>query len=102
MQTPNAARFTQKTCNPCGIRRLWLTVKKIYMLISPENLLFTPNITPMNFSGVMNANVSIKDDSVRADGTCLLFIQLSHNWKRKKLSLYIYTYPNDFDKIKKD
>jgi integrase/recombinase XerD len=71
------------------------------MLISSKNFLFTPNITPMNFSGVMNANVSIKDDCIRADGTCLLFIQLFYNKKRKKLPLYIYAYPNDFDKTKK-
>lgn len=71
------------------------------MLISPKNFLLTPNFTPMNFSGVINANVSIKNDCVRADGTCLLFIQLSQNGKRKKVSLHIYVCPNDFDKTKK-
>lgn len=70
------------------------------MPIQQKKPIFSPQITPMDFSGVMSAKIVIKDDYVRADGTCSLFIQLYQNRTRKKLPLYISAAPIDFDKKK--
>jgi hypothetical protein len=45
----NAVRFTQKTCNPYGIGRLWLTVKKTIYVDFFKKLPFYPEYYPDEF-----------------------------------------------------
>lgn len=54
----------------------------------------------MNFSGKLTSKIIIKDDYVRADGTCALFIQIFLDGKRKRIPLHISVKVSDFDKIK--
>jgi site-specific recombinase XerD len=54
----------------------------------------------VNFSGELTAKIVIKDDYVRADGTCALHLQVFIMGKRKKLPIYISVAPIDFDKKK--
>jgi len=70
------------------------------MPIKQNKPVFSPQITPMNFSGEMTAKIVIKDDYIRSDGTCSLFIQLYQNRNRKKMPLNISVPPVDFDKKK--
>ena len=55
---------------------------------------------PMNFSGKLTAKVVIKDDYIRADGTCALYIQVFLNKEKKKIPCNISVKPIDFDKLK--
>lgn len=54
----------------------------------------------MNFSGKLTSKIIIKDDYVRADGTCALFLQIFLNGKRKRLPLHVALPTDDFDKKK--
>lgn len=54
----------------------------------------------MNFSGKLTSKIIIKDDYVRADGTCALFIQIFLDGNRKRIPLHISLKVSDFDKIK--
>lgn len=54
----------------------------------------------MNFSGKLTAKIVIKDDYVRADGTCALYLQMFLNKDKKKIPLMVSVAPNDFDKVK--
>jgi site-specific recombinase XerD len=54
----------------------------------------------MNFSGKLTAKIIIKDDYIRSDGTCALFIQLFLNGVRKRIPLNISCKPEFFDKSK--
>jgi integrase/recombinase XerD len=70
------------------------------MLLSQKNSVYFPQNYPMNFSGKLTAKIVIKDDYVRADGTCALFMQIFLNGQRKRLPLHISSVPLDFDKKK--
>lgn len=70
------------------------------MLVAQKNSLYFPQNYPMNFSGKLTAKIVIKDDYVRADGTCALFMQIFLNGQRKRVPLHISTTPVDFDKKK--
>jgi integrase/recombinase XerD len=70
------------------------------MLITQKNSIYFPQNYPMNFSGKLTAKIVIKDDYIRADGTCALFMQIFLNGQRKRLPLHISTTPADFDKKK--
>ncbi|MBC7847275.1 MAG: site-specific integrase [Flavobacterium sp.] len=59
-----------------------------------------PQNFPMNFSGKLTSKIVIKDDYVRADGTCALYLQIFLNKDKKKLPVHVSVAPNDFDKIK--
>lgn len=54
----------------------------------------------MNFSGKLTAKIVIKDDYVRADGTCALYLQIFLEGIKKKLPLHLSVKPVDFDKKK--
>lgn len=54
----------------------------------------------MNFSGKLTAKIVIKDDYVRADGTCALYLQIFLDGVKKKIPLHISVKPIDFDKLK--
>jgi site-specific recombinase XerD len=54
----------------------------------------------MNFSGKLTAKIVIKDDYVRADGTCALYLQMFLNKEKKKMPINVAVCPNDFDKLK--
>jgi integrase/recombinase XerD len=64
---------------------------------------FSPQF-PLNFpikmSGKLTYKIKIKDDYVRKDGTCALFIQVFLNSERKRIPLDIYVAPNEFDQDK--
>lgn len=70
------------------------------MLHSSKIIQNFPINFPMNFSGKLTAKVVIKDDYVRADGTCALYIQVFLNKEKKKIPCNISVKPNDFDKLK--
>jgi integrase/recombinase XerD len=55
---------------------------------------------PMNFSGKLTAKIVIKDDYVRADGTCALYLQIFLNKQKKKIPCNLSVKSVDFDKIK--
>lgn len=59
-----------------------------------------PENFPMNFSGKFTAKVVMKNDYVRADGTCALYIQIFLNKEKKKLPLQISVRKCDFDEVK--
>jgi site-specific recombinase XerD len=59
-----------------------------------------PETYPMNFSGKLTYKIIIKDDYIRTDGTCALFIQLFLNKQRKRIPLHISCKIEDFDKKK--
>lgn len=54
----------------------------------------------MNFSGKLTAKIVIKEDYVRADGTCALYLQMFLNKDKKKIPIMVSVAPNDFDKVK--
>lgn len=54
----------------------------------------------MNFNGKLTAKIVIKDDYVRADGTCALYVQVFLNKEKKKIPCNISVSPVDFDKLK--
>jgi integrase/recombinase XerD len=70
------------------------------MLNTQKNTLHFPINYPMNFSGKLTSKIIIKDDYVRADGTCALFIQIFLNSERKRIPLHISLKVSDFDKTK--
>jgi integrase/recombinase XerD len=70
------------------------------MLQIQKNFQNFPINFPMNFSGKLTAKVVIKDDYVRADGTCALYIQIFLNKEKKKIPCQISVKSVDFDKTK--
>lgn len=54
----------------------------------------------MNFNGKLTTKVVIKDDYVRSNGTCALYIQVFLNRERKRFPCDISVKPADFDKQK--
>lgn len=70
------------------------------MLHSKKNSSNFPTHFPMIYSGKLTSKVVIKDDYVRTDGTCALYLQMFLNKDRKRMSLNISVKPIDFDKIK--
>jgi len=54
----------------------------------------------MNFSGKLTAKIVLKEDYVRADGTCALYLQIFLNKEKKKLPCHISVKPLEFDKVK--
>lgn len=54
----------------------------------------------MNFSGKLTAKIVIKDDYVRTNGTCALYLQIFLDGEKKKIPLNISVKPVDYDKIK--
>jgi integrase/recombinase XerD len=70
------------------------------MLYSQKTVHNFPVNFPMNFSGKLTAKIVIKDDYVRADGTCALYLQIFLNKEKKKLPCNISVKPIEFDKTK--
>lgn len=54
----------------------------------------------MNFSGKLTSKIIIKEDFVRSDGTCALYLQVFLNKERKKFPVNLAVKPVDFDKQK--
>lgn len=54
----------------------------------------------MNFSGKLTAKIVIKDDYIRSDGTCALYLQIFLSGTRKRIPLNIVIPPIYFDKQK--
>ncbi|MFV8268482.1 tyrosine-type recombinase/integrase [Flavobacterium sp. GT2N3] len=70
------------------------------MATALKNTLYFPQTYPMNFSGKLTSKIIIKDDYIRADGTCALFIQIFLNGERKRIPLHVSVGVIDFDKKK--
>ena len=54
----------------------------------------------MNHSGKLTYKVIIKDDYIRSDETCALYIQVFLNKKQKRFPLNISVIPENFDKVR--
>jgi site-specific recombinase XerD len=52
------------------------------------------------FSGKLSAKIVIKEDHIRVDGTCAMYLQVFLHRVRKKIPLYLSVKPSDFDKTK--
>lgn len=70
------------------------------MHINIKSLNYFPQNFPMNFSGKLTSKIVIKDDYIRADGTCALYAQIFLNQVQKRIPLQLSVKPNDFDKVK--
>jgi hypothetical protein len=46
-------------------------------MLNTQSTLYFPQNYPMNFSGKLTAKIVIKDDYIRADGTCALYANIS-------------------------
>jgi hypothetical protein len=57
-------------------------------MLNTHKVHFTPTKLPMNFSGKLTAKIVIKDDYIRADGTCP-FMQIFLNGKEKASAAHI-------------
>jgi integrase/recombinase XerD len=51
-------------------------------------------------NGKLSYKIIIKDDYIREDGTCALYIQIFMNKERKRIPLFISVEPKHFDKVK--
>lgn len=65
-----------------------------------KNQIYSPNNYPTNSIGTLTSKIIIKDDYIRADGKCALYLQIFLNKQRKKLNLQVYVNPKNFDKQK--
>lgn len=74
------------------------------MLNVQENSFHYPLNYPHNmsgtFSGKLTAKVVIKDDHIRVDGTCAIYLQIFLQRERKRIPLQLSVRPVDFDKVK--
>lgn len=70
------------------------------MKIAPQKTIYYPINYPMNFSGKLSSKIIIKDDYIRSDGTCSLYLQIFLSSNRKRIPLNIMIPPLYFDKIK--
>ena len=70
------------------------------MAKSVKNSFHFPLSFPMNFSGKLTSKIVIKDDYIRADGTCAVYAQIFLNKIQKRISLQLSVKPTDFDKVK--
>ncbi|WP_340074574.1 site-specific integrase [Leptobacterium sp. I13] len=59
---------------------------------------YFPENFPKKMSGKLTHKIIIKDDYVRTDGTCALYVQIFLNGKMKRLPLNISVAPEKFDK----
>lgn len=59
-----------------------------------------PKKNPTFSSGKLTTKIIIKNDYVRADGSCALYLQMFLNGERKRLNLNIHVPEEAFDKIK--
>lgn len=57
-----------------------------------------PTNFPKKMSGKLTHKIIIKDDYVRTDGTCALYVQIFLDGKMKRLPLNISIEPERFDK----
>lgn len=74
------------------------------MLISQKNSTYVPLNYPQimsgEFSGKLTTKIVIKEDHIRTDGTCAIYLQMFLNKVRKKIPLHLAVRPSDFDKVK--
>lgn len=70
------------------------------MLYSKKITTGYPIHYPMNFSGKLTTKIIIKDDYVRANGLCALYLQVFLNKDRKRFPCDIAVRPEEFDKVK--
>jgi integrase/recombinase XerD len=74
------------------------------MLLSQKNTIHVPLNYPQimtgEFNGKLTTKIVIKEDHIRTDGTCALYLQMFLNRIRKKIPLHLAVRPSDFDKIK--
>lgn len=70
------------------------------MYITPKNTFHFPEHFPMNNTGKLTSKIVIKDDYIRADGTCAIYLQMFLNGEKKKLPINISVPAKDFDKVK--
>ena len=61
---------------------------------------YFPENFPKKMSGKLTHKIIIKDDYVRIDGTCALYVQIFLDGKMKRLPLNISVAPKNFDKKK--
>lgn len=74
------------------------------MLLSQKNTthvpLNYPQIMSGEFNGKLTTKIVIKEDHIRTDGTCAVYLQMFLNKVRKKIPLHLAVKPSDFDKVK--
>ena len=63
-----------------------------------SNRLNYPLNYPNYMSGTLTKKIVIKDDHIRNDGTCALYLQVFVNKKRKRFPLKVFVNPKFFDK----
>ncbi|NQY04781.1 MAG: phage integrase SAM-like domain-containing protein [Flavobacteriaceae bacterium] len=61
---------------------------------------YFPENFPTKMSGKLTHKIIIKDDYIRTDGTCALYVQIFLDGKMKRLPLNISVAPKNFDKKK--
>ena len=64
------------------------------------SLLNVPKNAPKRMNGTFTTKIVIKDDYVRKNGMCPLYVQVFINSERKRIPLNINVQPKDFDKKK--
>lgn len=67
---------------------------------STTNPFLFPKKSPTISSGKLTTKIAIKNDYIRSDGNCALYLQLFLNGERKRLNLNIYVPEEAFDKNK--
>ena len=74
------------------------------MLISQKSSTYVPLNYPQimsgEFSGKLTTKIVIKEDHIRTDGTCAVYLQMFLNKVRKKIPMHLAVKPSDFDKTK--
>lgn len=57
-----------------------------------------PNFVPMKLNGKVNSKIVIKDDYIRTDGSCALYLVVNIKGKRKRIPLNMSIDPKKFNK----
>lgn len=70
------------------------------MLYSLKNTIHYSQTYSQKMNGKLNFKIKIKDDYIRADGSCALYVQVFLNGRKKIFPLNISVAPNHFDKAK--
>ena len=70
------------------------------MLLSLQNTNHYSQIYSQKMNGKLSYKIKIKDDYIRADGTCALYVQVFLNSKKKIFPLNLSVPDVNFDKIK--
>lgn len=68
------------------------------MVISNQLDKNVPNYVPMKSSGKVSTKIVLKEDYIRTDGSCALYLTVNINGKRKRIPLNMSVDPKQFNK----